>query len=236
MITPADLEANGVPFAWTRDSRELVFAASYQGMIGRVWRIAADGRTPPVTGGGHRAEGRGGCDRAAGWLSRVPAGDLSDTNIWRLDLDDGRPAAAPVRPIASTQRDSAPGFSPDGRRIVFASDRSGILEIWMSDADGSNQTQVTHLGAPLSGSPRWSPTGRRLRSTRDREPIRTSTQSAPMAVLRSASPITLGLTRSPPGRATADGSTSRRIERVRCSFGRCPPKAARRCRSPSTAA
>ena len=50
-----------------------------------------------------------------------------------------------------------PQFSPDGRRVAFASDRSGELAIWLCDRDGSNLTQLTNLRECAAGSPRWSP-------------------------------------------------------------------------------
>jgi Tol biopolymer transport system component len=50
-------------------------------------------------------------------------------------------------------------YSPDGKSIVFASDRSGNLEIWMCASDGSNTFQLTSLGEPETGSPHWSPDG-----------------------------------------------------------------------------
>ena len=46
-------------------------------------------------------------------------------------------------------------------QIYFVSDRSGHKEIWAMDYDGSNQHQVTHLGA-ISLSPRISPDGSRI--------------------------------------------------------------------------
>jgi sugar lactone lactonase YvrE len=49
-------------------------------------------------------------------------------------------------------------FSPDGKRVVFASTRSGNPEIWVADADGSNSVRLTFSTA--SGSPRWSPDGK----------------------------------------------------------------------------
>jgi Tol biopolymer transport system component len=45
---------------------------------------------------------------------------------------------------------------------VFASERSGIPEIWVSDADGANQVQLTSFEAGGSGSPRWSPDSRQI--------------------------------------------------------------------------
>lgn len=46
-------------------------------------------------------------------------------------------------------------------QIYFVSDRSGHKEIWAMDYDGSNQHQLTHLGA-ISLSPRISPDGSRV--------------------------------------------------------------------------
>jgi TolB protein len=46
-------------------------------------------------------------------------------------------------------------------QIYFVSDRSGHKEIWVMDYDGSNQRQLTHLGA-ISLSPRIAPDGSRL--------------------------------------------------------------------------
>src|SRR5207247_1446205 len=39
--------------------------------------------------------------------------------------------------------ESQPRFSPDGRKIVFVSDRSGAENIWIADSDGSNPKALT---------------------------------------------------------------------------------------------
>ncbi len=38
---------------------------------------------------------------------------------------------------------SAPSITPDGRTIVFLSDRQGPVNIWKCDFDGSNPRQLT---------------------------------------------------------------------------------------------
>jgi len=52
--------------------------------------------------------------------------------------------------------DVSPVWSPNGRRIVFASDRDGDYEIWKMMADGSSQTQLT-FNTVGDRSPDWQP-------------------------------------------------------------------------------
>jgi dipeptidyl aminopeptidase/acylaminoacyl peptidase len=82
-----------------------------------------------------------------------------DNDIWRYDLKGGEP---PLKFIASTAYDSSAEYSPDGRRIVFSSNRSGSRELWVSDAEGANPAQITHFGGPVAGTPHWSPDGRQI--------------------------------------------------------------------------
>ena len=41
--------------------------------------------------------------------------------------------------IASTRIDTNPNISPDGREIVFASNRRGNVDIWKANADGTTK-------------------------------------------------------------------------------------------------
>jgi dipeptidyl aminopeptidase/acylaminoacyl peptidase len=36
------------------------------------------------------------------------------------------------------------------------------MEVWVAKSDGTGQVQLTHMGAPITGSPRWSPDGQRI--------------------------------------------------------------------------
>jgi TolB protein len=51
-------------------------------------------------------------------------------------------------------RNDFPSWAPDGRHIVFQSNRSGSLQIWSMLADGSNQKQLTNSGS--NSEPDWS--------------------------------------------------------------------------------
>jgi len=112
----------------------------------RLWARHIAGTTPAIS---HRG------DRLA--YTRA----VEDTNIWRLEMPGpNRMASQPLNLISSTYRDEAPQYSPDGKKIVFTSARSGHMEVWVCESDGSSAVQLTSLGA--AGSPRWSPDGQRI--------------------------------------------------------------------------
>lgn len=84
-------------------------------------------------------------------------------NIWCVDVSRTgvcRPREEPL--IASTQRDSEPVVSPDGRMIAFVSDRSGSPEIWIADSTVGNARRLTDHQATQTIRPRWSPDGARI--------------------------------------------------------------------------
>jgi dipeptidase D len=70
----------------------------------------------------------------------------------------------PVRLTNQSGDDFAPGWSPDGARLVFVSDRdqaSGIYDLYIMNADGSDVVRLTDDPA-LDYSPDWSPDGARI--------------------------------------------------------------------------
>ena len=81
------------------------------------------------------------------------------SNIWRRDLL--HPDAQAVEPIPSSLGQFDAQYSPDGRRIVFSSMRSGRQGVWISSDDGSNLVQLSNPNY-ASGSPQWSPDGSRI--------------------------------------------------------------------------
>lgn len=53
-----------------------------------------------------------------------------------------------------------PRFSPDGKRILFTSDRGGGDNIWMMNVDGSDRVQLTKEDYRLLNNPCWHPSGK----------------------------------------------------------------------------
>ncbi|HTA38694.1 MAG TPA: amidohydrolase family protein [Candidatus Acidoferrales bacterium] len=56
--------------------------------------------------------------------------------------------------------DAQPRFSPDGKRIVFVSDRSGGDNVWIMSLDRADTVQITKGNDNLYASPAWTPDGK----------------------------------------------------------------------------
>jgi len=57
---------------------------------------------------------------------------------------------------------SSPSWSPDGKRVAFHSTRGGSSNVFIIDADGGNETQLTNVPGYNFISPTWSPDGKRI--------------------------------------------------------------------------
>lgn len=147
---------------WVGAGRQIVFASNRSGEF-RLWRLNADVAAPESN------------PQSVGIYSESPI-ELSlarkndslvysvlqqDRNIWQLDLRSDAKEKRWARIVASSAQDASPQYSPLGDKICFRSDRSGEEQLWVSDADGNNQTQITQgLLYPSVGH--WSPDGRQI--------------------------------------------------------------------------
>jgi Tol biopolymer transport system component/DNA-binding winged helix-turn-helix (wHTH) protein len=82
-----------------------------------------------------------------------------NSDIWRRDLLQPESPAVELSPSSRAQFDAQ--YSPDGKRIAFASLRSGLQGVWISSDDGSSLVQISNPNY-VSGSPQWSPEGNRI--------------------------------------------------------------------------
>ncbi len=76
--------------------------------------------------------------------------------------------------IAHEGYDAECAYSPDGKLIVFCSDRDGDQEIYICGADGSAPRRITHAKG-YDGGPFFSPDGRRIVYRSDRAGIDSGT-------------------------------------------------------------
>lgn len=147
---------------WFADGKQIVFAAARDAGSVSLWRTALTGDTTEnLTQFGATQLSWPTVSRRGDRLAYVQ--DVEDTNIWEFRLTSPqRPSGAPRKLISSTRSESGAQYSPDGKRMVFTSDRSGSNQIWISDADGSNPLQLTYMKAIDTGTPHWSPDGRQI--------------------------------------------------------------------------
>jgi Tol biopolymer transport system component len=84
--------------------------------------------------------------------------DPGDGNI---DLYSVKPNGNALRRLTEVPAfDGCPAYSATGKSIAFCSARSGILEIWTMNANGTQQHQLTHTSG--AGFPDYSPDGTKI--------------------------------------------------------------------------
>ncbi|MGE0863907.1 MAG: amidohydrolase family protein [Vicinamibacterales bacterium] len=71
--------------------------------------------------------------------------------------------------------ESQPTWSPDGRTIAFLTDRSGVENLWIADADGGNPRAVSKDGKTndrpqIMVTPEWTPDGQYIVVSKSRPP------------------------------------------------------------------
>ncbi|MEJ5239608.1 MAG: family 16 glycoside hydrolase [Anaerolineales bacterium] len=81
----------------------------------------------------------------------------SDTDIYAIRVD----GSGSRRLTDNPGNDWAPDLSPDGRKVVFVSDRDGNKNLYMVNIDGSGLTQLTYTDKD-DFSPDWSPDGQSI--------------------------------------------------------------------------
>lgn len=150
---------------WTSDGRELVYASDRATSNQTLWRRSVEA---PVDSPSRRVESAG-PNAGQPVIRKVASGSqdrlayptvIVDCNIWTRDTEESPSPARKV--IASSKDEAQPQFSPDGKRIAFSSDRSGITQIYVADRDGSSVLPLTSFSAGFTNAPRWSPDGKRI--------------------------------------------------------------------------
>ena len=155
--------------AWMPDGRHILYSVDEAtGLDESLFKIPADGEqldrgvrvirasvaTPSLS-----RPGPGKTARLAFTARRV------DVGLRLVDLkgSSSQGVFESVMQFSDSTRIDYPGrFSRDGRRVAFSSTRTGPVETWVANADGSGSRQVTALQATELLVGEWSPDDRRL--------------------------------------------------------------------------
>lgn len=86
-----------------------------------------------------------------------------------MDIFEANPDGSELKRLTDAKGYDAEGaYSPDGKQIVFGSMRTGSMELFIMDADGSNVRQLTKTPNCYNGGPFFSPDGKRVIFRSDR--------------------------------------------------------------------
>ncbi len=105
----------------------------------------------------------------ATWLSVDVAPDgksiLFDLlgDLYRIPIAGGKA----TRLTSGPAYDYAPHTSPDGKLVVFCSDRGGNMNLWLMNPDGSEPRPLTEEKDAVYSSPSWTPDGQYILARRE---------------------------------------------------------------------
>src|SRR5215467_9406801 len=79
------------------------------------------------------------------------------SNLWIVPTSGGKPKQLTSTP----KKDRHPRWSPDGKSILFESNRSGELQLWIINVGGGEATQLTTIATEASNA-LWSRDGKQI--------------------------------------------------------------------------
>jgi Tol biopolymer transport system component len=143
---------------WSPDGRHIAFHSNRDGNF-EIYVMDSDGRSPT------RLTSYPGVDQYPDWS---PDGQeivfRRDTDINVMELATG----AVRRLTEALPLNQMPAWSPNGQQIAFMSTRDGYPSVFLMNADGSGQRNLTPKGAGdadadwISRAPSWSTSGRQI--------------------------------------------------------------------------
>lgn len=94
----------------------------------------------------------------------VFAGQSADSQPQQIFIMDvfGKARKQLTHDLEPEVSSSFPSWSPDGSKIVYVSNRSGIDDVWVMNSDGTDGINLTNNPASVDSAPRFSPDGRQI--------------------------------------------------------------------------
>jgi Tol biopolymer transport system component len=84
--------------------------------------------------------------------------DTQNRDIWLLELASGKT----TRFTSDPAWEAFPTWSPDGSRIIFTSNRSGVYDLYQKASTGTGTEELFYKSSEGKGPTSWSPDGRFL--------------------------------------------------------------------------
>jgi Tol biopolymer transport system component len=129
---------------WSPDNKTIALVTAIRGQGARVWLMNSDGSGRRRVTNSEDAEERPAWSPDGRYLAFQASrrgGGPHEAYIHVVEISSGvdHRLGTHARPCL----DETPSWFPDGKRIAFQSNRTGTMEVWLMNADGSGQHQVT---------------------------------------------------------------------------------------------
>jgi len=155
---------NNPPFnddspAWSPDGRTIAFVSTRDSGQFHIYLMNADGtnqRRLTNSSGVGETDPDWSPDGLKIIYSRRSNGGPADVDIFMVNPDGTNPVNLTNNPFSDGQAK----WAPDGTKIVFTSLRNNAQNIYVMNADGSNQAKLDSL--PGDSSPSWAPDGTKI--------------------------------------------------------------------------
>lgn len=159
-VAAVETRADEAALAWAPDGSRLLVARGQRLEDDRDYRRVlhvlsiGEGSVQPLDG-----QSIARSDPSSRWAVWSPLGDRiayvgegrrGDPDVRVMDSDGSHDRLLAEHP----GRDLTPAWSPDGRRIAFASDRSGNLDLWLVSSHGGGPERLT-FGSDDEVAPSW---------------------------------------------------------------------------------